>query len=73
MITDIAEFTLEAAAAQAFTTRTFPMAGTIWHFAFIVFQTAFTAFPSWIALTLTVDVVTTTTAEYWANTFFFTE
>lgn len=68
-IHDIAEFTLEAASAQAFTTRTFSVARTIRYFTFIVFQTAFTAFPSWIALTLAVDVVTTTTAEYWTNTF----
>jgi hypothetical protein len=45
------------------------MAGAIRHFAFVVFQTAFATFPSWIALALAVDVVTSSAAQDRADTF----
>ena len=69
MYTNIAEFAFVAASAEAFAAGTFSVAGTVGHFAFVVFQTALAPFPSWIALALAVDVVATAAAQHRANTF----
>ena len=69
MYTNIAEFAFVAASAEAFAAGTFSVAGTVGHFAFVVFQTALAPFPSGIALALAVDVVATAAAQHRANTF----
>ncbi len=67
-VTNVAEFAFEAASAEAFAAGTFAVAGAIRHFAFVVFQTTFAAFPAWIALALAVDVVAPYAAQYRAHT-----
>lgn len=65
---NVAKFAFETTTAEAFTPRTFTMTRAIRNFTFVVFQAALTTFPARIALALTVDVVATAAAQYWAHT-----
>ena len=67
-LTDVTEFALESAAADAFAAGTLAVTVAVRHLALVVFEAAFFALPAGIALALAVDIFAPTAAQNRTNT-----